>query len=141
MDTKLVRIRPFNPRAGHKVKTYTLRGIKFNERRGWYRVPVALANYLETILQDPEDSYSKPVFDVCDDKEAKDLELREQKAIEKAKAAEAHDVSNATILTTKDMPRLSAEELPETDTEEKKDADFLTNPPQKRRGRGGRFGK
>ena len=47
--SKLVRLKPYNPKAGCVLRTYMVQNIKFNNESGWYDVPDALAEYLQTV--------------------------------------------------------------------------------------------
>ena len=44
METVFVRLKPYDPRRGYVLRRYTYRGIKFQEERGWFRVPKDVAD-------------------------------------------------------------------------------------------------
>jgi hypothetical protein len=83
----LVRIKPYNPRAGCVVRSYTYKGTRFREEAGWYRVPLKLASELRELLQDENDPLSQEVFDVLSEEAALQIEEREQQRRERATAA------------------------------------------------------
>ena len=86
----LVRLKPYNPKAGHVLRTYVVQGIKFLHDRGWYEVPDALAAYLKTVPQQDTEPNSPFAFDVCTPAEAKAIDERE------ARAKRAGDQAKAT---------------------------------------------
>ncbi len=109
---KLVRLKPHDPKKGHVIQRYTAFSIRFEEKRGWYKVSDEVAKYLATVHQRPGDEDSPPAFDVCDEDEARRIEVAEKKkAEERARAgspnvAEPHEVSvRAPDLTTADLAR------------------------------------
>ncbi len=110
--SKLVRLKPHDPKKGHVIRRYTAFSIRFEEARGWYKVSDEVAAYLATVHQTPGDEDSPLAFDVCTDEEAQRLEAAEKKkAEERARAAEPnvaqpHDVSvRSADLTTADLPQ------------------------------------
>jgi len=112
---KLVRLKPFDPKKGHVIQRYTAFSIRFEERRGWYKVSDEVATYLATVRQTPGDEDSPLAFDVCTDEEAQRMEAAEKKkAEERARAAEPnvanpYDISaKPTDLTTADLPQTQA---------------------------------
>ena len=88
--TRFVRIHPYEPKRGHKVKRYGVFGIMFQESVGWYQVKMREEQFdiLSNIVQNPESNETKPVFDICTESERKDLERRERIA----KAPKPEDV-------------------------------------------------
>lgn len=109
---KLVRLKPFDPKKKHVIERYTAFGIRFEEKRGWYKVSDEVAAYLGTVHQVPGDEDSPLAFDVCSEDEAKAMEaVEKKKAEERARAAEPnvaqpYDVSTkAPDLTTADLPQ------------------------------------
>jgi hypothetical protein len=110
--SKLVRLKPHDPKRGHVSRRYTAFSIRFEEARGWYKVSDEVAAYLATVHQTPGDEDSPLAFDVCTEEEAQRLETAEKKkAEERARAAEPnvaqpHDVSvRSADLTTADLPQ------------------------------------
>ena len=61
---KSVRLKAYNPRAGFVLRRYTYRGIKFEEGKGWYKVPDDVAAYLETVRSVEHDEHAPLAFDV-----------------------------------------------------------------------------
>lgn len=109
---KLVRLKPFDPKKGHVIQRYTAFSIRFEERRGWYKVSDEVATYLAAVHQRPSDDESPLAFDVCTEEEAQRVETAEKKkAEERARAAEPnvanpYDISaKPTDLTTADLPQ------------------------------------
>ena len=81
MATHFVRIKPFNPKKGYKVRTYTYGGTKYVEEQGWYQVADdKLAAELRELTQAAYDGESPPLFDVCTRDEALAIEKRERAA-------------------------------------------------------------
>jgi hypothetical protein len=102
----LVRIRPFNPKAGNKVRTYTYQGVRYREEQGWYRVPYAQAQLLKDCLQDEDDPLSQNVFDVLPEDQA--LALEEQEAARRERASAARP-NNAPSMRANDPRRKVSE--------------------------------
>jgi len=115
-DFVLARIKPYNPKQGYKVQTYTFMGQRFRESAGWYRIPVALGEQLKELLQDESDPLSQSVFDVLSEEDASKVEERENARRERASALRpnqspqlrANDprrtsVARAGVLTTADL--------------------------------------
>ena len=109
---KLVRLKPHDPKKGHVIRRYTAFSIRFEEKRGWYKVSDEVATYLATVHQAPGDDDSPLAFDVCTEEEAQRVETAEKKkAEERARAAEPnvanpYDISaKPTDLTTADLPQ------------------------------------
>ncbi len=107
--SKLVRLKPHDPKRGHVIQRYTAFSTQFEEKKGWYRVSDEIAAYLGTVHQVPNDEDTPLAFDVCTEEEAKRLEAAEQKkAEERARAAEPnvaapHDIEPVGDLTTADL--------------------------------------
>lgn len=102
---KFVRLKPFNPKRGYKIRRYHIGGILFREDRGWYRMrDEALLAKLERLTQDPSDPDSKPLFDICSEKEAMALDDKEQVKEGRAAPKQAQAVApRSTTVTTKDV--------------------------------------
>jgi len=88
MDTLLVRLKPYDPRRGHRLRRFTYRGIKFQEERGWYRVDKTVADYLRQVRQVASDEHAPLAFDVCTADEAKSLDAKEKDAATPRKTAD-----------------------------------------------------
>ena len=79
METLLVRLKPYDPRRGHRLRRFTYRGIKFQEERGWYRVDKPVADYLRQVRQVASDEHAPLAFDVCNADEAKALDANPER--------------------------------------------------------------
>lgn len=90
----LARIKPYNPRAGAKIRSYTYKGNRFREEAGWYRISTDLADELRNVYVDENDPYSPLVFDVLSEEEALAVEEREQKRRERASAVAPNQAPN-----------------------------------------------
>lgn len=104
---KLVRLKPYEPKKGHVLQRYTAFSIRFEERRGWYKVTDEVATYLGTVHQTPGDDDSPLAFDVCSEEDAQRMEAAEKKKAEdKARASEPHvtDVVAKDLVIT-DLPK------------------------------------
>ena len=106
--SKLVRLKPHDPKKGHVIQRYTAFSTQFEERKGWYRVSDEIAAYLATIHQVPNDEDTPLAFDVCTDEEARNIEATEKKkAEERARAAEPNVAMPRNVdggdLTTADL--------------------------------------
>ncbi len=80
METMLVRLKPRDARRKFVLRRYAYAGIHFHETRGWYRVPVEIADYLRAVRQLEFDLYSPPAFDVCTEAEAQAIDARERES-------------------------------------------------------------
>ena len=108
METLLARLKPHDPRRGHKLRRYTYRGIKFQEERGWYRVDKDVADYLREVRQVPSDEHAPLAFDICTADEAKALDSKEKDDATARKTA-ADDIKLSEprsdgAVTTGDLP-------------------------------------
>lgn len=109
---KLVRLKPYDPKRGHVIRRYTVYSIRFEERRGWYRVEDEVAEYLKTVHQIYGDEYSPNAFDVCTEEEANQIDVEEKKkAEERARAGEPNIVrprdATSVDLSTADLAKSS----------------------------------
>lgn len=107
-DTMLVRLRPYAPRQGQKIRRYMVYGMRFDEGRGWYEVPKAVAEYLRTVRGDSAEN-APFAFDVQTQEGAMDLEERERRAkAEEVAKAEAPRVvplaETSAALRSADLP-------------------------------------
>ncbi len=100
----MVRLKPYNPKRGIKLRRYVVFGHRFDEERGWYKVnemitdldsrtgqrkQVNLIEYLRDVRQNNEDQDSPKAFDVCTPEEAAKIDEAEEEAtISRAKAAD-----------------------------------------------------
>lgn len=104
-----VRIKPFNPRKGIRTQRYTVFGLRFEESRGWYRLSRTIEGTMSgedqkidvvkffSELRQSDDPESPFVFDVCEEEEAKAIQLAERKAKESKSAAVEEAVDMQTI--------------------------------------------
>lgn len=99
--TKFVRLKPFDPRKRHVLRTYMHGATRqnFDEARGWYSIDdEPLAAYLAIVHQVESDPDSPHAFDVCTFEEAQAIDARERKASTGPASAAA-----AVDLTTNDL--------------------------------------
>ena len=111
METLLVRLKPHDPRRGHKLRRFTYCGIKFQEERGWYRVDKDVADYLREVRQVHSDEHAPRAFDVCTADEAKALDAQEKEtAVTRKSAADDIKLSPARgSVTSADLPDAPAD--------------------------------
>lgn len=111
-DTLLVRLKPYDKKKGHVLKTYGEGNMTFKSPT-WYEVPRPVAEHLRQVHQKPEDLSTPYAFDVCTQEEAKHLQETERKARLKeadpeapirATRLEGDDATSGTM-TTDDLPR------------------------------------
>lgn len=101
---KLVRLKPYNPRAGFVQKEILIRGGAHFEAGKWYRVTADMAAYLKTYRARPGTSTSPLSFDVCDNEaDAKEFVRREEEEKRRGKRPE-DAVDMARAFTTTDLP-------------------------------------
>lgn len=77
-ETMMVRLQPYNPRAGRVRKRFGFAGIVFEAGTGWYAVDRDVAEHLGGVRQRDGDEHSAPAFDVATEEEARKLDDREQ---------------------------------------------------------------
>lgn len=105
-DMVHVRIKPYDPKRGHRLRVFIHgpTGKRFDEKKGWYRVPRHVAMQLAEIHVNEADDRSPFAFDVMSAEEAKRVDQVEKKIAEKrALAEEPND------LGTKDLHRRPAD--------------------------------
>lgn len=78
--SKLVRLKPFNPKKGYNMRSYTLKGIQIREENGWHEVPDDVADQFANIHADPENADTPFAFDVMSRDEAISFEQKEKRA-------------------------------------------------------------
>lgn len=139
-STVLVRIKPYNKRRGHLVRRYVYTdrrsGIRyrFEESRGWYRVPLKIGKALSKIHSKSEDQDSPLAFDVKTEEEAQQVDASEEIAREeRASATRARSASDAR--SAAEPPRTAAraakpppEPEPEPEPEAEPEADEAADP-------------
>lgn len=100
---RYVRLRPYEPKTGHVVRVYSHRVgdkfVSFSAAGVWHRVNVALAEELRQIRQDPMESNSQFVFDVCTEEEARALDAKAEAERAAAKARLEPSVDTAIDVT------------------------------------------
>lgn len=72
-----VRIHPFDPRRGFKVKRYIVLGVRFEADKGWYEVPDDYIPELKSCVQDVSAPVPVPVFQVATKEEAMETARKE----------------------------------------------------------------
>lgn len=140
MSDVLVRLKPYNKKRGCVIKRIMIRGVRFDESKGWYRVSRAFADHLETIHQDYYDEDSPLAFDIMSQDDAIKLEEKEKKASEakaeasapRAAPAAARPVERAGALTTSDLPG-KADAKDDADEDAKEEAPAPTRTSRRRR--------
>ena len=75
--SKFVRVHPYDPARGFKVKQFVFGGQRFLAERGWYEVSDALAAKLALEKQNRYNEDSKPVFQIATEQEAKTLSVKD----------------------------------------------------------------
>jgi len=119
-----VRLKPYNERKGFRVRRYHVFGIRFEEARGWYKVPVTMiydgqerdvAEYLRQVRNDHQDPDSPAAFDVCSPAEAAAINAAEERvkaSREKAGIRNPVDLSAAPRAQRFPFSRKPAPRLP-----------------------------
>lgn len=114
-EFRLARIKAYNPKAGYKLRSFTYQGVKFQVEKGWHKVDLEMAKYLETVTSEPENPHSPLGFDVCTEAEAKrldEIELKTKGRTGVVSAAEAAGTSERGDLGTDDLARGTSREKP-----------------------------
>lgn len=122
-DMMLVRLKPFNPRRKQLLRTFTYKGYRFLEARGWHQVPSWLAAELKEIPQIESDPTSPFAFDVCTMAEAVRIDdaedhsrrmeyerrlARDTAPTERRGAISARAAGKLNTVTTQDLPSTRA---------------------------------
>jgi hypothetical protein len=78
---KYVRLKPYNPAAGHVRQRYLRAGRLYDVKKGWYRVDEDVAADLQTVTQHDYDKSLRPIpaFDICTEEERRKIDKREQR--------------------------------------------------------------
>lgn len=83
-ETMHVRIKPYSKKKRQLCRRYTVFGVKFELKKGWYLVNKKVAEYLADVTADG-DPDSPTIFDVCTHDQALAIEERERRrALERA---------------------------------------------------------
>lgn len=78
---RFVRLKPYNPKRGIKVRRYHIGGVLFREDRGWHLVKdQALLEKLEGLTQDRNDPDSPLLFDIVTREEAEAIDEKDSNA-------------------------------------------------------------
>lgn len=106
----LVRVKPYNQKLGHLLRSITLRQRKltFDEANGWRELKTADAELLAdlaTLRQEPNNEQTPLALDVCTREEAKAVEDAE---VKRRKAAKKASVDNAGALRSEHLPSTKA---------------------------------
>lgn len=70
-----IRLHPFNPQKGFKVKRFGYRGARFSSEKGWYKVTDEFAEEVKDFTQNLNDPDSKPLFQTASEEEARKLSM------------------------------------------------------------------
>ena len=141
--SKIVRLKPYAPKKGLRLRTFTFRGNVFRVDAGWYEVDDATARYLATVRNDAENEESPKAFDILGTKaEAAELEETERKkALARAEAADpirVHRADRASARGAHDRSALTTHDLPGNQREDEGDEADLDAPDLSRRVRPGK---
>jgi hypothetical protein len=121
----VARLKPYNPKRGCVLRTYTVMGVTFREG-SWYEPPAEVIPIIRNENQIPGDPDTPLAFDVCLKSEARDLVERERQAA--AKAEEPDDAvlidPLAGALTTADLPKNRKKVEPPPANLDDEDEDF-----------------
>lgn len=72
-----VRMKSHNPRAGHVLRRYIYKGMKFESGQAWKTVPLAAALYLGSVRSIFDDPNSPYAFEVKTLEEAREITAKE----------------------------------------------------------------
>jgi hypothetical protein len=148
-EKMLVRIKPYNPKIGNKVRIFMYKSHKYVGERGWYEVSAELAEELAKLPQNPRLPFGNKVFDVCTREQA--VELEEYEEAERLRVTSGQGtvtssdgsvrrISRANKTEARPMVQGVGTSKPEAPSEEPtpvelKDGDFVPEVPRKRPGR------
>lgn len=102
----LARLKPFNPRKGLVMRSFSASGVRITHERGWHEVDDSTAAYLKTVHSTPENDESPLAFDVCTPAEAQALEDMQRIAAE-VRAAPTNPVRAARQAPRNDFRQLA----------------------------------
>ena len=133
MGTKHVRLKRYDPKHGIVLKQFWYHGIKFLESEGWYVVSDEVADYLKAhARQKATDHQSPEAFEICTEKEAREIDEKENIEATPRRPADRAKVTNPRGMTVKGTKKgrpkktkkkSKGESPPESPVEEK------SNPP------------
>ena len=104
MGTKHVRLKRYDPKHGIVLKQYWYQGIKFLESEGWYVVSDEVAEYLKAYArQKASDPQSPEAFEICTEKEAREIDEKENLEAKPRRPADRARVTKARGLTLEGM--------------------------------------
>ena len=87
--SKLVRLKPLNPRRGALCRRYMFRGFRFDVELGWYEVSDELALELKPLTQHDSDPEGVALFDIMTREDALAEDAKEKSKIPGKSAADA----------------------------------------------------
>lgn len=73
---KLVRIKPYDKRRGHLLRTYRVGGKFYEGKKGWYEIEASVAEVLAEVKQST-DPHAPNGFDICTRAEAERIDEEE----------------------------------------------------------------
>ncbi len=116
MSTILVRLKPYNRKLGHVLRTFTIWSMRFKEKNGWYEVEQEIANGLKEIRQPPvgdrPPSMMPLAFDIMTQKAAIAYEEEQRKLKEaRAKALSPHKINVTKLAPSKKAGDLVTSDL------------------------------
>lgn len=113
----LARLKPFAPKRGHVLRSYTVLGNRFLVERRWYPVDDGMAATLRGIKQQSTEPDGPDAFDVVTQAEAEAIDAREASdhtkgatpaaSLSNVTPMRAHRASVTGTLTTADLPSAS----------------------------------
>ena len=101
--SKYVRLKRRDPKHGVVLRQYVYQGIRFLESEGWYVVDDEVADYLENARQKATDPQSPEAFDICTEKEARDIDEQENLAAKPRRPADQARDTQARGVTSKGL--------------------------------------
>lgn len=105
MAVKYVRLKPYNPRGGHKVKRIDWRDpvsgqwLTFAKAGVWHKIDAAIADRMALVHQDQYDESTPLVFDVETETGARALDAAAQAEREARRAEKEPTVDTAVDMT------------------------------------------
>ncbi len=134
-ETIWVRIKPYNEKKGHRIRRYSVMGVRFEEEMGWYKVPKTVAvqdgrlfnfeTYLKQVRVDPDNEDSPLAFDVMTENEARKLDASEKRAAElRARAVDARAIKPVDMTPVKFDDGPAPPDAVEAEAEESKEERF-----------------
>lgn len=103
-----VRLKPYDKKKGWLTRQYrywdkiSKRFLVFKIPMRWYKVPRRIGEDLRLKRQQTHVLHSQPVFDVCEEHEAKQLDAMQAAELERKKEAENPTIDKAFDMTVED---------------------------------------